>query len=115
MSRKRKVSGPDGTQVERELLYIRPGVTHFKDLPVIGGELHKVQVVEWLLEDLEDGCFCYIADGASHHQKEIFAQLLSRRNKATGKLESRAISIDEIADKSAEGQAAQYKSTMSVR
>ena len=51
---------------------------------------------EWLLEDPE-ASYCYVADGANSQQKEIIAQLLYRRNKETGKLESMAISIDEIA------------------
>lgn len=113
-SRTRKVAGLNpGSTVERTLIFV-PGVTHFKELPAIGGELHKVQVAEWLLEDLDDGCFCYIADGANSRQKEIYAQLLSRRNKNTGKLESMAISMDEIIDKTSEGSASKYKLAMTA-
>ena len=96
--------------MKRDLLCI-PGKTHMKELPAIGGELHKIQVGEWLLEDIEAG-YCYIADGANSQQREILAQLLSRRNKQTGKLESMLLSIDEIADKSSEGQAAKYNSAV---
>jgi hypothetical protein len=83
------------TYKKREVLYI-PGKTHMKELPAIGGELHKIQVACWLLEGKGLYSYCYIADGANSQQREILAQLLSRRNKETGKLESRAISIDGI-------------------
>jgi len=94
----------------RSLLYV-PGKTHMKELPAIGGELHKIQVGSWLLEDA-DANFCYIADGANSQQREILAQILSRRDKATGKLESRALSIDEISSKSSEGQQAKLRSAL---
>jgi hypothetical protein len=99
------------TYKKREVLYI-PGKTHMKELPAIGGELHKIQVACWLLEGKGLYSYCYIADGANSQQREILAQLLSRRNKETGKLESRAISIDEISDKSSEGQQAKFKAAL---
>ena len=106
-SRPVTVPGPtneDGkrTSVKRDLLFI-PSKTHCKQLPAIGGELHKIQVGAWLLEDL-DANYCYIADGANSQQQEILTQIHSRRNKATGKLESMALSMDQISDKSSEGQ-----------
>ena len=111
----RKVSGKrdkDGspTTVKRTLLRI-PGVTHWKELPAIAGELHKFQVGDWLLRDA-DASYCYIADGANSMQQELMTHLLSRRNTATGKLESMAVSMDAITDKTAEGQAAKYKEAM---
>lgn len=102
-SREKKVcTGTDPATGERvyevkDVLFI-PGKTHMKELPAIGGELHKMQVAEWLLDDPEAN-YCYVADGANSQQKEILAQLLYRRNKETGKLESMAMSIDEIPDK----------------
>ena len=98
------------TYAVRQLFYI-PGITHMKQLPAIGGELHKLQVGEWLLQDPE-GKYCYIADGANSQQREILAQLLSRRSKETGKLESMCISIDEIADKSSEGQQRKFRAAL---
>eukprot|EP00966_Prymnesium_polylepis_P069948 1626072-Prymnesium_polylepis.2 len=83
-----------------------------KELPAIGGELHKIQVGAWLLEDPE-ASYCYVADGANSQQKEILAQLLYRRNKETGKLESMAMTIDEIADKSSVGQQAKFRAALS--
>ena len=98
----------------RQLLYI-PSATHMKQLPAIGGELQKIQAAEWILEGLaEDASFCYIADGANSMQREILAQLLSRRNKETGKLESMMISLDEISDKSADGQANKYQAALTA-
>lgn len=98
-------------QYERkELMYI-PGRTHMKELPAIGGELHKIQVGSWLLQDA-DAHYCYIADGANSQQREIFAQILSRRNKQTGRLESMALSIDELNDKSAEGEHSKFKAAL---
>jgi hypothetical protein len=94
----------------RRLLWI-PSKTHCKELPAIGGELHKIQAGEWLLED-PDAKYCYIADAANSQQKEILAQLLSRRNKQTGRLESMALSIDEISDKTSEGQQRKFKAVL---
>ena len=88
---------------ERYVLWL-PGKTHCKELPALGGELHKLQLAEWLLED-PDGNYCYIADGANSQQKEILGSLLSRRSTETGKLEMMAIDIQEISDKTSEGQA----------
>jgi hypothetical protein len=98
------------TYEKRVVLYI-PGKTHIKELPAIGGELHNIQVGCWLLEGIDE-CYCYIADGANSMQQEIYAQLLSRRNTQTGKLESRALSISAISDKSSEGQHAKYKEAL---
>jgi hypothetical protein len=84
-----------------------------KELPAIGGELHKMQVGEWLLEDPE-ASYCYVADGANSLQKEILAQLLYRRNKETGKLESMAMSIDEIADKTSAGQQVKFVASLAA-
>eukprot|EP00966_Prymnesium_polylepis_P336473 7391591-Prymnesium_polylepis.2 len=81
------------------------------ELPAIGAELHKLQVAEWLLQD-PSGNYCYIADGANSMQQEILAQILSRRNKETGKLESMAISLDAISDKSSEGQHQKYTAAL---
>ena len=103
-------AGGKRTYEVKDVLFI-PGRTHMKELPAIGGELHKMQVGEWLLED-PDASYCYVADGANSQQKEILTQLLYRRNKETGKLESMAISIDEIADKSSVGQQAKFKSAL---
>ena len=104
--RKKVLTGTDSegqrTYEVKDVLFI-PGKTHMKELPAIGGELHKMQVGEWLLEDPE-ASYCYVADGANSQQKEILAQLLYRRNQETGKLESMAMSIDEITDKTADGQ-----------
>ena len=94
----------------KHLLFVA-GATHMKELPAIGGELHKLQVGEWLRMDPEAN-YCYVADGANAQQKDILAQLLYRRNKETGKLESMAMSIDEIIDKSADGQQTKYKSSL---
>lgn len=96
----------------RNLLYV-PSRTHMKELPAIGAELHKIQAGQWLLEDI-DASHCYVADGASAMQKEILAQLYYRRNKQTGKLESMALSLDEIADKTAAGQHAKFSSALSA-
>ena len=74
-------TGADGkrTYVKRTLLWI-PSKTHMKELPAIGGELHKIQAAEWILDGMdEDAAFTYIADAANTQQKEILAQLLSRR------------------------------------
>lgn len=95
---------------KRRLLLI-PGKTHMKELPAIGGELHKIQAGEWLLED-EDASYCYVADAANSQQKEILAQLLFRRNKESGKLESRALGIDEISDKTSAGQQQKFKAVL---
>ena len=84
------------------------GKTHFKELPAIAGEVHKIQLGEWLLEDA-DANYCYIADGANSLQEELMAHLVSRRSKKTGKLESMAVSIDAISDKTSEGQAAKFR------
>jgi hypothetical protein len=116
--REKKVQGStaaDGkrTYQTRSLPYI-PGKTHMKQLPAIGGELHKIQAGVWLLDDIGESNYCYTADGANSMQKEILAQIMSRRNKLTGKLESMAISIDEIADKSSAGQAQKYTSALSA-
>ena len=70
-----------------------------------------MQVAEWLLEDPE-ASYCYVADGANSQQKEILAQLLFRRNKESGKLESRALSIDEISDKTSAGQQQKFKAAL---
>ena len=94
----------------RRLLWI-PSKTHCKELPAVGGELHKIQAGEWLLED-PDAKYCYIADAANSQQKEILAQILSRRNKETGRLESMALSIDEISDKTSEGQQRKFKAVL---
>jgi hypothetical protein len=64
---------------------------------------HPTQAGAWLLED-PDANYCYIADGANSQQQEILTQIHSRRNQATGKLESMALSMDHISDKSSEGQ-----------
>ena len=82
-----------------------------KELPAIGNELHAMQVGAWLLDDPE-ASYCYVADAANSQQKEILAQLLYRRNKETGKLESMAMSIDEIADKTSVGQQQKFKSAL---
>ena len=95
---------------EKDVPYI-PGLTHMKELPAIGRELHKLQVGEWLLQD-PDGNYCYIADGANSQQREILAQILSRRNKETGRLESMSLSIDEITDKTSEGQLRKFTSAL---
>jgi hypothetical protein len=116
--REKKVQGPTGadgkrTYIKRTLPYI-PSKTHCKELPAIGGELHKIQAGVWLLDDIGEYNYCYIADGANSQQKEILAQIMSRRNKLTGKLESMAISIDEISDKSSAGQHMKYTSALSA-
>ena len=105
-------AGAEGKRqyAKRKLLLI-PGKTHMKELPAIGGELHKIQAGEWLLED-EEASYCYVADGANSQQKEILAQLLFRRNKESGKLESRALSIDEISDKTSAGQQQKFKAAL---
>ena len=110
-SRKKKVltgTNADGrrTYEVKDMLFV-PGKTHMKELPAIGGELHKLQVGEWLLEDPE-ASYCYVADNANSLQRDILAQLLYRRNKETGKLESMLMSIDEINDKSSLGQHAKF-------
>ena len=111
----RKVNGPrakDGTPTTvMRTLYRIPGVSHFKELPAIAGELHKFQLGEWLLRDI-DASYCYVADGANSMQQELMAHLLCRRNAATGKIESMAVTMDAITDKTAEGQAAKYKEAM---
>jgi len=94
----------------KDVLYI-PGKTHMKELPAIGNELHAIQAGAWLLEDPE-ASYCYVADAANSQQREILAQLLYRRNKETGKLESMAMSIDEIGDKTSVGQQKKFKSAL---
>ena len=74
-SRPKKVlTGTDSTGERvyevKHVLFI-PGKAHMKELPAIGGEIHKMQVGEWLLEDPE-ASYCYVADGANSLQKEIF-------------------------------------------
>ena len=71
------------------------------------------QVAGWLLED-PTANMCYMADGANSQQKEIMGQLLFRRNKKTGRLDSRVISISSISDKTAEGQRVAYKNAMAA-
>lgn len=102
----------DGTKTSvcRELYRIG-GQTHFKQLTAIAGEVHKFQLGEWLLRDI-DAHYCYVADGANSMQQELMAHLLSRRNKQTGMLESMAVSVDAVTTKTAEGQAAGYKQAM---
>ena len=115
-SRTKKVLQPgtaaDGKRIYewKDVLYI-PGKTHIKELPAIGNELHAMQVGQWLLEDPE-ASYCYVADAANSQQREILAQLLFRRNKQTGKLESMAMSIDEISDKTSVGQQKKFKSAL---
>ena len=65
---------------------------------------HKLKTTEERAREL--------IDGANSQQKEILAQLLYRRDKETGKLESMAMSIDEIADKTSVGQQAKFKSAL---
>mmetsp|Transcript_18995 Transcript_18995/g.61162 ORF Transcript_18995/g.61162 Transcript_18995/m.61162 type:complete len:316 (+) Transcript_18995:428-1375(+) len=105
-SHSRKVPGrraDDGTRTSvLQRRYRVGGVTHWKETLAIAGEAHKVQLGEWLLRDA-DADYCYIADGANSQQQEIMAHLASRRNKQTGKLESMAISIDAISDKTSAG------------
>ena len=74
-SREREVqlsgAGAEGKRqyAKRKLLLI-PGKTHMKELPAIGGVLHKIQVGEWLLED-DEASYCYVADGANPHHTTI--------------------------------------------
>lgn len=67
-----------------------------------------MQTAEWLLEDPE-ASFCYLSDAANSQQREILGQILSRRNKQTGLLESRVLSMTPISDKTAGGQVKAYK------
>jgi hypothetical protein len=69
------------------------------------------QAGAWLLED-PNANYCYIADGANSQQQEILTQIHSRRSKATGKLESMALSMDQISDKSSEGQVAVFLTSL---
>ena len=60
-TRKKKIlvrTDADGKRIyeERDVPFI-PGKTHMKELPAIGGELHKIQVGEWLMQDI-DGDHC---------------------------------------------------------
>ena len=87
---------------EPKQCFFIPGVTDVKQLPAIGAELRNLQAAEWILEDPAAN-FCYMADGASLMQREKQAQLLFRRSKMSGKLESMALSIDQLHDESAEG------------
>lgn len=98
------------TSVERQLFRIG-GKSHFKELSAIAGEAHRFQLGEWLLQDA-DANFCYIADGANSLQQEMMAHLLSRRDQSSGKIESMAVGVDAIHDKSAENQAACYRQAM---
>lgn len=104
---RRKVKG------EMRQLTRVPGVTYSKSVLAIGGELHKVQVAEWMLEDAA-GDYCYIADEAGFLQRSFFAHIYSRRNMATGKLESRLISMHQASSKSAEAQHSAYRSAMAA-
>lgn len=78
---------------KKKVPYI-PGNTHIKELPAIGGELHKIQAGDWLSNDIT-GKYCYINDGANSQQKDEIVHILSRRNKTTGKLESMVLSLDD--------------------
>ena len=106
-SYQRKIKG------EMRLLKRVPGATYFKAVPAIGGELHKVQVGEWILEDAS-GDYCYIADEAGFLQRSFFAHIYSRRNQETGKLESRLVSMHQASGKSAEVQHASYRAAMTA-
>jgi hypothetical protein len=101
----RKIKG------EMRILKRIPGVTYFKAVPAIGGELHKVQVAEWFLDD-SVGDYCYIADEACMLQHSYMAHIYSRRSKDSGKLESRLISVHQASSKSAEAQHAAYRAAM---
>jgi hypothetical protein len=57
---------------------------------------------------------CYMADGANSQQQELLGQLLFRRDKNTGKLDSRVIAISSISDKTAAGQQVAYKEAMAA-
>jgi len=58
---------------------------------------------------------CYMADGANSQQQEILGQLLYRRDKETGRLDSRVNSISSISDKTVvEGQRVAYKNAMAA-
>jgi hypothetical protein len=56
-----------------------------------------------MADDPDANC-CYVADGASSLQQESAAHLFSRRNQQTGWLESMALAVDAITDKTATGQ-----------
>ena len=75
------------------------------------------QVAQWLLEDTTANMcdMCYMADGANSQQQEILGQLLYRRDKETGRLDSRVNSISSISDKTVvEGQRVAYKNAMAA-
>ena len=63
------------------------------------------------MEDV-DGSYCYVSDGANSQQRELLGQILSRRDKDTGKLDSRVLSISAIANKTSVGQKDTYKATL---
>lgn len=101
----------DGSTTAQRELYRIGGITHFKEVSAVAGEAHKFQLGEWILSDA-DANYCYIADGANSLQQEMHAHLLSRRSKKNGKLESMAVSVNAVNDKTAEGQKAGFKQAM---
>ena len=64
---------------------------------------------EWLLQHIEsdETSCCYLADGAESQQVDYLGQLLSRR--VNGKLEIKALSLDALKGKSADDQAAAFR------
>jgi hypothetical protein len=67
---------------------------------------------EWLLQHIEsdETSCCYLADGAESQQVDYLGQLLSRR--VNGKLEIKALSLDALKGKSADDQAAAFRSSI---
>ena len=114
--RKKKVPGPwvDGrrTTVERYVYYL-PGKSHVKEMAAVMNQLNKLQMGEWLLQhiesDEETSC-CYLADGAESQQVDYLGQLLSRR--VNGKLEIKALDLNKLGSKTADAQAAAFRSSL---
>ena len=114
--RKKKVPGlwVDGrrTTVDRFVYYL-PGKSHVKEMAAVMNQLNKLHVGEWLLQhiesDEETSC-CYLADGAESQQVDYLGQLLSRR--VNGKLEIKALSLDALGSKTADAQAAAFRTSL---
>ena len=76
-------------------------------------QLNKLQMGEWLMQHIEsDGetSCCYLADGAESQQVDYLGQLLSRR--VNGKLEIKALDLNALKGKTADAQAAAFRSSL---
>ena len=101
------------TTVERYVYYL-PGKPHVKEMAAVMNQLNKLQMGEWLLhvqhiESDETSC-CYLADGAESQQVDYLGQLLSRR--VNGKLEIKALDLNKLGSKTADAQAAAFRTSL---